>query len=120
MTWAYNNIFVISQAVMLFLLFRNISIKQSAIINSFASCAFGVFLIHTDQTLGVLIYDNLFHTRDLVDGNSFVLLSAFLLCLPVMYVYCFILEYFKQLFFDPLKEKFLKRCLGCFAKITIE
>ncbi len=96
--YAYNYIFVIIQAISIILYFSQIHF-QSSKINILASCAFGVFLIHTDGFFSK-IYDVVFKAHEAISGNIWMLTISFLCCLPLFYLFSFVLEYVKKRTFD--------------------
>lgn len=108
--WMYNNIFVIFEALSLFLLFIQFDFK-SRVINLFASVSFGVFLIHSDSLFfGPFVYFDIFHADLYAKGSAMYLLVNFIICLPLFYLGCFILEMFRLMLFkysiDKVLEKF--------------
>ena len=106
--WAYNYVFVIAEAVFLLLLFAQLDI-QSVWINRLASCAFGVFLIHTDGFFSRLIYERLFHCSELMKGNALLFLLSSLASLPVFYLFGFLLESVKKKLFACTVDAWLNR-----------
>lgn len=89
--WAYNYVFVITEAVSLFMLFVQIKL-HAGWINSLATCAFGVFLIHTDGFFSVLVYERMLHCTELMAGSPLLFLGSALCSMPVFYLIGFILE----------------------------
>ena len=114
-SWAYNNIFVVLQAISLFLFFLQLNFS-SRIINIIASCTFGVFLIHTDLFFGKLIYDNLFNAPYYKNASANIFILNFLVCIPSFFIIAFILEYIKQFIFDYSINRYLKK-IGIINKI---
>lgn len=111
--WAYNYIFVVLEAVLLFAVFVQLKI-QSRMINVLASCAFGVFLIHTDGFFSVVVYDKLFQASKVIHGSIGILFWDFILCIPVFYLISFIMEFTKQKMFIVTITKILNKipCLN--------
>lgn len=106
--WAYDFVFVVTEAVSLFLFFAQLKL-QAVWINRLASCAFGVFLIHTDGFFSVLIYDKLLHCSDLVTGNPWMFLLSALVSLPLFYLIGFALESLKKALFSVSVSPLLDR-----------
>lgn len=106
--WAYNSPFVIGEAVFLFLFFAQFRFDSSAV-NCLASCAFGVFLIHTNPFFGDLGYLRLFHADRAINGSTILLILSVLLCAVFFYVFGFLMESGKRwLFshtFDPILDR---------------
>lgn len=105
--WAYDYAFVIAEAVFLFMLFVQIKL-HAGWINCLAACAFGVFLIHTDDFFSHLIYERLLHCSDLMTGNPLLFLASALCSMPLFYLIGFILESIRKKVFsvtvDPLLD----------------
>lgn len=106
--WMYNNIFVVLEAVFLFLFFVQLNVKSQSI-NTLASVSFGVFLIHSDRLFfGKLIYENIFHADFYAQGPMIKLIINFILCLPIFYFGCFMLESIRIIFFKYTIYRMLK------------
>lgn len=107
--WMYNNIFVIFEALFLFLLFIQFDFK-SHVINLLASVSFGVFLIHSDSLFfGPLVYFDIFHADVYAKGSATYLIVNFIICLPLFYLGCFVLEMFRSMLFKYSIDKVLNR-----------
>lgn len=107
--WAYNNLFVVLQAVSLFMCFLRIKV-DSRIINVLASCTFGVFLIHTDGFWGKLIYGDLFQSRQVLMSGDYIYMSiTFISCIISFYFFAFALESIKQLIFRYSFDRMLSK-----------
>lgn len=106
--WAYNYVFVVTEAVSLLLFFIQLDI-QSSRVNQLAACAFGVFLIHTDGFFSVLIYERVFHCTALMNGNPVLFLISAIGSLPVFYLVGFILESGKKKLFSVSIDKWLDK-----------
>lgn len=106
--WAYNYPFVIAEAVFLFMLFSQIQI-DSDLINWFASCAFGVYLVHTNSYFNSIGYERVFHGSSAVNGASWLLILTVPACTLFFYMFGFVLESIKKLLFRytvvPICEK---------------
>lgn len=117
--WAYDYVFVITEAVSLLLLFAQINV-QSAVINKIAACAFGVFLIHTDGFFSNLIYSKLLHCNELVTGNAALFLLSAFASLPIFYCIGFILESIKKKLFLFSIDRWLDKVAFINAIIDIK
>lgn len=106
--WAYNNLFVVLEAVALFLLFLQLEL-DSKFINILASCAFGVFLIHTDGFFSKLVYGSVFKAPDMVSDNILYFVVDVLACIPFFYLFGFALEYMKQNVFKCTVDRLLSK-----------
>lgn len=106
--WAYNYPFVIAEAIFLFMFFKQISLNSS-LINQLASCAFGVYLIHTSSFFSGVGYDLLLHGSTAANGPVWMYIITVPLCSLFFYLFGFILESAKKVLFrftvDPLCDK---------------
>ncbi len=66
-SWYYDSPFVISEAVLIFLVFKNMKIKKNKVINILASASFPTYLIH----INLLEY---FNIPMFVQGNTWILI----------------------------------------------
>lgn len=117
--WAYNNAIVILEAVFLFMLFLQIQLS-SAMINEFASCAFGVFLIHTSPFFNQLIYEKIFHASHIGEKSVLSIILTVVLCTCFFYLLGYVLERIKKFVFKPTVDVFLNRCESMNIKIENE
>lgn len=100
----YNNIFVAAASTSIFLLFKNIKIKESAFLREISSCSLGVFLLHTT---GLFIYDfnSIFNIEKNVELNTWSAVGNMLLVVMSTVVVCAISDYIIRLAISPLKKK---------------
>ena len=115
--WAYNSPFVIAEALFLFLFFVQLKI-QSTWINRLASCAFGVYLVHTNDYFTEMGYERLFHGSEIANGSTAVFLLCVPACVVFYYIFGFVLESVKRILFrysvDPIVDRipFLNCCIN--------
>ena len=106
--WAYNYPFVITEALFLFMFFMQVSLNSS-LINRLASCAFGVYLIHTNSFFSGIGYDLLFRGSSAANGPVWLLLITVPACSLFFYLFSFVMESVKKILFrftvDPLCDK---------------
>ena len=95
MAWGYNYFFVILAAIFLFLLFIQFDFYNKWV-NLLASCAFGVFLIHTDGFFSRLIYGGVFNAVNALSYNIIHLVLVLFICLPVFYLFATVLELIRK------------------------
>lgn len=108
--WMYNNIFVVLEALFLFLFFIQFDFR-SRIVNLLASGAFGVFLIHSDRLFfGRWVYLDIFHANIYALGNAMGLVINFVFCLLVFYLGCFLLEMCRLKIFEYSVDRILDKC----------
>lgn len=94
-------------ALSLFMLFNNIDIKNSKIINSVAGTTFGVFLIHTrGDAMRKFLWNDLFKNTKYYNSNLFVVHA--IVCTILVFVVCVCI--------DNLRKKYIEKPL--FTKLS--
>ncbi len=93
-----NSPIVIIISILIFLAFKNISMKNNKIINSIASATFGVYLIHDNNYVRDFLWHRLFRFDLIVNDNWFivkvllVVVSIYTLCTAIEITRKFIIE----------------------------
>ena len=93
--WNYENPLVISESVIIFLIFKNAKIKNSKIINKLAAASFPSYLIH----LNLLEYCGI---ADHVTKNPALMIVHIVVCVILIYIISFIIFIIYGLIFDPI------------------
>lgn len=117
--WAYNYPFVIGESVFLFLFFVQLRL-DSPVINLIASCAFGVFLVHTNPFFGRIGYVNLFHADTAINGSAFRLIISVPLCAMFFYLFGFLMESGKKWLFAHTFDPFFDRIRFLNHNVSVE
>lgn len=81
--WGYCNPFVIGEAVLLFLIFRKLRLKNSRIVNTLAKGAFTVYLLHTP-------FLNYARIPEAVQAAPGIMIVHILLVVVLIYLICFL------------------------------
>lgn len=81
--WSYGNPLIIGEAVLLFLLFQKLPIKNNRMINTLAKGAFSVYLLHTPFLLYVRI-------PEIVRGAAGIMIGHIIVVSVVIYLICFV------------------------------
>lgn len=86
-----NKILAVLLGISSFMLFKNIKIKQSVLINAVSACTFGVLIIHANSnTMRQWLWKDLLdNTGMYLSGNS---VWHALLCVPVIFIVCNIID----------------------------
>ncbi len=100
--WNYENPLVILEAILFFLLFKRIKIKDNKIINKLALAAFPSYLIH----LNLLSY---FHIEDYVIRNPIIYLLHEFITVIIIYIISFIIFIIYDFLTKPLFNKISKK-----------
>lgn len=93
-----NSIFQIISGTTLFLIFRELRIKYSKTINNIATKMFGVYIIHTNPIIIIVLWGNLVRINRF-EFSNYILIYEFVVAVCV-YLICIILEYIRELFFS--------------------
>ena len=101
----YNNPLVISAAILLFLLFKNMNIGSNRVINKLAEASFPAYLIH----INLLEYCNIIN---MVNGNTGLLILHIIGTAVVLYVISFLIH----MIYDLLTKPVFKRISGKWNK----
>lgn len=113
-----NKILAILCAVSLFLLFKNITIRQNRVINILGASTFGVFLIHANcDEMRKFLWVDIFKNT-LFFNSQYFFIHAFLTVI-IVYVVCTIIDIFRIYFLekplfkliDSLELKCKDRCV---------
>ena len=81
--WNYNNPLIISQAALLFMMFRKIKITNNRIINAISGSTFTVYILH--QRLIELL-----HIRGVASGDAILLILHIMGSVMGIFAICFI------------------------------
>ncbi len=109
--WNYSNPLVIAQAALLFMLFKDINIKNNKLINTLAGASFTVYILH-------LRFIGLFAIDKYVQGNPVRMIGHIIVCVIVLYLVCTILYFVYSLVSKPV-SKFISKKLGSFRTFSI-
>lgn len=88
---SYANLFVIGQAVMLFLAFLNWDIKNNKVINTVSRSSFGIYLLHTCG-LFIVTFWGYFHIPESVSGTLGQMIIRMGLAVGAMYFCCLLVD----------------------------
>ena len=100
--WYYENPMVISEAVLIFLLFKNMKIKKNKVINILAAGSFPTYLIH----INLLEY---FHIPEFAQGNTLILILHIIGSTIAMYLISFAVYELYNLLTKPLFKAISKK-----------
>ena len=111
----YNFVFNIIGAAVLFLIFKNIRIKQNKIINKLASYTFAVYIIHTNPFIMENIFKNVLKTTDYYNSNFLII--HMIVSVLIIYVTCIIIETIRRLIIGKIIDRQIDKVN---TKITCE
>ncbi|MGN0549534.1 MAG: acyltransferase family protein [Acutalibacteraceae bacterium] len=84
-----TSLFTLSISLLIFLLFKNMRMKTSKVVNVFASATFGVYLIHENEHIRLLLWKVLLHGKDL-QNSPYLIPYSIAACLGVYAVFTLI------------------------------
>ncbi len=85
-----NNIFVLIVSVFIFLLFKNIKLKNIQMINVVATSTFGVYLIHDNPFVRKFLWKTVFHNATY--SSSTMLIPYAIMCILIVYILSTVVE----------------------------
>lgn len=100
--WYYDSPLVISEAVLIFLLFKNMSIKKNKVINILAAASFPTYLIH----INLLEY---FHIPEFAQENTLIFILHIIGSSIAMYLISFAVYELYNLITKPLFKAVSKK-----------
>ncbi len=101
---SYANIFVVLQAVTLFLVFQKWDMKSYSVINFIAKSAFGIYLLHTSLFM-VRDFWGHFHIAEYVQKAPGIVLGHMLISCIAMYMVCLIIDIVCRSIVTPMVNK---------------
>lgn len=104
--WTPNNILMLTLSLSIFMLFKNITIKNNKIINKIASTTLGIYMIH-DGFLARYINNNLINTTKYF--NSRYAIIYILIITIIIFIIGVIIELIRQLIEKYTIDKILKQ-----------
>lgn len=96
--WSYSTIFNLISSISLFMIFKNIKIKNNKIINSLATYTFTVYIIHENNFVVKFIYNNIFKSN--LFWNSNYMIIHLIITTIGIYLMCVIIEYLRRKIFS--------------------
>ena len=90
--WSYATIFNLISSVSIFMAFKNLKIKNSKIINFFATYTFEIYIIHQNSFLAKILYNDIFKSYMFWNNNYMILhlifttIGIFLLCVLIEWI----------------------------------
>lgn len=88
-----TSIFVILVAVGLFVLFKNLNIGTSNVVNNIAKCTFGVYLIHDNNYVRVWLWNDVFPNNSY--AGSYKLILHLIISVVIVYIVCTVIDYIR-------------------------
>ena len=85
------------------LIFKNMKIKNSNIINKISSCTLGVYLIHTHILIRDIIWIGIYNITEFTNSKYLVLYEIFVVI--SLYMICVVIDYIRQ---NTLEKLYIK------------
>lgn len=114
--WDFKSLPCFLMAVLIFHFFQNLSIKDSSVVNWWATSAFSVYIIHQTPTFIPILWKNIVHTDSWVFSDFFI--WKFLLAVVGIYVVSTGIDKVRSRYLEPLylDSRFVKRIEYVIAK----
>lgn len=104
---SYSNVFVVAEAVTLFMAFLHMDIKHNTVINHMAKSAFGVYLLHT-CSLFIVNFWGAFNFQKYCNSEFYILLLHLLISVFSMYFICMIIDMLCRLLLSWIERLLVK------------
>lgn len=88
--WTYATIFNLISSVSLFMIFKNIKIRNSKLINSLATYTFAIYIIHENSFITKLLYNDIFKSN-LFWNNNFMIINLVFTTIGIFMI-CVVIE----------------------------
>lgn len=113
--WGMTNLVCLIASVSLFLVFRNINIKNNKIINLISSTTLGIYLIHDNVYIRENLWNNWFDVDKYALNDNFIIFA--IITIMIVFIGCSIIDFirkiFEKLILDKLivniEEKYIKK-----------
>ena len=105
-----SSILMIIIAICLLSIFLNFKNFSSKIINNISSCVFGIYLIHDNPNVRVLLWNNIFNGSKFI--NSYFLILYMILSVLIIFMISLLIELIRKYTI----EKFNIKCLDMISK----
>lgn len=102
-----NSLLVVILSVSLVAFFLNLKIPTSKMVNTIASCTFGIYLIHDNKSMRHFIWIDIFDNSTYAESK--LLFFHLIICSLAVFVVCMVIEYIRKVSIERLFERFLDR-----------
>ena len=113
---SYNFIINVINSIIVFLIFKNITMTKGKVISKFAECSLAIYIIHENLFIRSYIYRNIFKSSSFYD-SSFLLINMIYSCIAI-FITCAIIEFVRKFIFKITinklidKSKFLNKIIS--------
>lgn len=113
-TLPMNQILCLAISIYLFVIFKNMRIKNNKIINKISACTLGVYLIHGHILARDVIWYNIYNITMFTNSKYLVIYEIFVVV--TLYIFCIFIDFVRQNtveklymnFIDKIEEKYKK------------
>lgn len=113
-TLPMNQILCLAISIYLFVIFKNMRIKNNKIINKISACTLGVYLIHGHILARDVIWYNIYNITMFTNSKYLVIYEIFVVV--TLYIFCIFIDFIRQNtveklymnFIDKIEEKYKK------------
>jgi surface polysaccharide O-acyltransferase-like enzyme len=114
--YEYNSITILLSSIFLFLFFKNLNINSNIIkttVLKIAPLTLGVYLIHEQSNMRIILYKNILNTSNYLDNNFFVIIS--ITSSILIFIICIFVEFLRNNLVIYLSKTKLYLKLECFT-----
>ena len=104
---SYNFIINIINSVIVFLIFKNITISKGKIISKFAEYSLAIYIIHENSFIRVYLYRNIFLSSSFYN-SSFLLINMAYTCIGILLI-CATIEFVRKTLFKITINKLIDK-----------
>lgn len=98
-----NQVIPLVISICMFLIFKNLQINSSEIINKIASCTLGIYLIHTNILLRDFIWLDIFKVDTYINSQYLIIYEFF--AVSIVFLICAIIDIIRQFIFNKFIYK---------------
>ena len=105
--YSRNSILTIFRAISFFMLFLNMKVKTSKVINRISACAFGVYLLHDSSLLRGILWNNVFHNASF--QNTIFIIPYSIVVVVIVYLGCTLIDFIRITYIEKAFLIFVDR-----------
>ena len=102
--WNYDNLFVVINAISLFIIFENIKLKKINFLKYISSCSLGVYILHVNKFVIFHIFD-LFNIENYVGNDLLKSIGFVIISTVIIGVCCAVVDISLRFIVRPIRKK---------------
>ena len=105
--WMYSSIFCLINSVCVFMIFKNLNIKDNKIINIVSSCSLAIYVLHENQLIVRYLFKNVLKTPLFYDSNY--MFVHMIVCSIIVLIICCIIEMIRKYIMSKTFDKLFNK-----------